>query len=269
MLPRSGARHALFASLLRAYPHPLCGADHQGAGREDEAGHQGRDRRQGPGASLGPGVPARRTAAGDGAARDACASSARTAGCRRRCRACRRSTPAARAACSTSCSDPTSPPRALVYLLLRRAARRQPQRHQPWRAAGSSAKATAAARRRAGHLPAGALLCLERPLRLAHRLLPRRLAVRDARRPLLGPRRGAEPGQSPGQAGAPHVRRQPARRQPQEGRLAAGDLVDRPPQRAGRGAPPGRPASCGPSSTARAAATRSTCPKPARTTAGR
>ena len=48
---------------------------------------------------------------------------------------------------------------------------------------------------------------------------------------------------------------QPVRRQ---GRRAAGDLVARPSQRPGRGAASRRPASCGKSSTARAAATRST-----------
>ena len=63
--------------------------------------------------------------------------------------------------------------------------------------------------------------------------------------------------------------RQPLCRQPEASRLAAGDLVDRPPQRAGRRAPPAAPASCGRSSTARAAAMRSTCWRPARTTAGR
>src|SRR5262249_10393462 len=45
--------------------------------------------------------------------------------------------------------------------------------------------------------------------------------------------RGAEPSPSFGQARAPHARREPLCGQPKEGRLAAGDLVHRPPQRAG------------------------------------
>ena len=70
----------------------------------------------------------------------------------------------------------------------------------------------------------------------------------------------------------PHQRRrhdpegQPVRRQ---GGRAPGDLVDRPPQRPGGDAAIRRPASCGKSSTARAAATRSTSRARARTTAGR
>ena len=174
---------------------------------------QGRDFRQGPGASLGHGVPARRSAAGDRAPRARAhrrqgrqavgAAAGRAQGLRQR----------TGRACSTCSSDPISPPPALVYLSYA-----EPR--------DGSSNGTSVARGKLvaegeggrldevqGDLPAGAVVCLEQPLRLAHRLHARRLPVRDAGRPLLGPRRGAEPRQPPGQAGAHHARRQPLRRQ--------------------------------------------------------
>ena len=48
--------------------HAAVGPDHQGAAGQDRAADQGRDLRQGPRASVGIGLPARRAAAGDGAA---------------------------------------------------------------------------------------------------------------------------------------------------------------------------------------------------------
>ena len=56
---------------------------------------------------------------------------------------------------------------------------------------------------------------------------------------------------------------------PKTARLAAGDLVDRPPQRAGRRPPPAVRQAVDHRARRRAAATRSTCRRPARTTAGR
>ena len=49
------------------------------------------------------------------------------------------------------------------------------------------------ARQFPGDLPAGAVLCLERAFRLAHRVHAGRVAVHHHGRPLLGPRSGAEP----------------------------------------------------------------------------
>ena len=111
------------------------------------------------------------------------------------------------------------------------------------------------------------------PLRRPPGVEPRRHAVRDAGRAIdhAGPHAGAADGQ-PARQDRPHQRRrhdserQPVRRQ---GGRPPRDLVPRPSQRPGRDAPSRRPASSGKSSTARAAATRSTSRARARTTAGR
>ena len=124
------------------FVHTPGGPDHQGARPEDQAGHQGRDLRQGPGASLGPGLPARRPPARHGApgtrahhrqGRQAVGAARRRAqGLRQR---------AGRAARRALGPDFAHLRRDLP--LLRRAARRQPQRHQRWPAASSSPMAPA------------------------------------------------------------------------------------------------------------------------------
>ena len=231
-------RLTLPALSARAAAVPLAAADHQGAGPEDQAGRS--RSRPSPRAWCIPGAWPSCPTAGcwSPSGRGACASSARTASCRRRWRACPRSTPAGRAACSTSRSAPDFATSGAVYLSYA-------EPRDGGRNGTSVARGKLVADGDGGRLDdvkvifrQEPVLASEQPLRLAPRLHAGRHAVRHARRPLLGPRRGAEPGQPPGQARAHHARRQPLRRQPQEARLAAGDLVDRPSQRAGRGAPP-------------------------------
>ena len=97
--------------------------------------------------TLGPGVPARRPAAGHRAARaHAHRRQGRQAVGAAAGRA-RRSTPAARAGCSTCALSPDFAASGLVYLLLRRAARRRQERHQRRARPSSSPRATAAGSR--------------------------------------------------------------------------------------------------------------------------
>ena len=107
--------------------------------------------------------------------------------------------------------------------------------------------------------------------RLPHRAGRRRQSVRHAGRPFHRPRRGAEPRQSSRQADPDRAGRLGAAGQPVRWprRRQAGNLELRPPQPRRRSRSIRPPASSGKSSTARAAATRSTSSARARTTAGR
>ena len=123
--------------------------------------------------------------------------------------------------------------------LLRRAARRQQQRHQRRPRQARRRGRRRAARRRAGDLPAGAVATRRASIsaRASSSRATASLFV------TLGDRYSArDEAQNPANHLGKLVRimpdGSPLRRQPQEDRLAAGDLVDRPPQRAGRGAQP-------------------------------
>ena len=131
----------------------------------------------------------------------------------------------------------------------------------------------AAGGRRQGDLSPGPVAQLAAALREPAGVRPGWHAVRDPGRALdhRGPHAGPAHGRPARQDRAAQPRRvdpegQPLRRQ---GRRAARDLVARPPQRPVRRAPSRRPASCGRSSTGRAAATRSTSRARGRITAGR
>ena len=129
----------------------------------------------------------------------------------------------------------------------------------------------AAARRREGDLPPGRPAVERQSLWLPHRAGPRRQSVAHHGRPLHLSRRGAEPRQPPrqdrardaGRRGAAATIRSSAATTPSR-RSGATAIATRRARRCIR-----RPASCGSTSTARAAATRSTFRSPARTTAGR
>ena len=154
-----------------------------------------------------------------------------------------------------------------IYFCFAEPARRR-RRAPRWRA---PRLADDQARRREGDLPPGGP-AVERPaFRLPHRADAGQQPVPDHGRSRLLPQRGAEPRQPHRQDRAHRARRLGAERQSvrRPRRRQAGNLELRPPQFAGRGAASRRPASCGRTSTARAAATRSTLPRRARTTAGR
>ena len=137
---------------------------------EDQAGHQGRDLRQGPGASVGAGLPAGRPAAGDGAAGTAAhrrqgrhavgTAAGRAEGLRQR---------TGRAAGRRSSAPDFATVRRRLSLLCR-AARWQQERHQrrPRQARHRGRRRTP--RGRAGDLSPAAVVRVEQPFRLAHRL---------------------------------------------------------------------------------------------------
>ena len=124
--------------------------------------------------------------------------------------------------------------------LLRRAARRRQERHQRRRAPSSSCEGDGgAARGREGHLPPGAGRRQRPPLRLAPRLRAGRHAVHHDRRAQLScaTRRRTRPTTSARSSASIADGTIPADN-PKRRRLGAGGLVDRPSQRAGRGARP-------------------------------
>ena len=118
--------------------------------------------------SLGARLPARRPHAGHRAAGAACASSARTASCRRRVAgvpkvvASRPGRPARRRARPRLRAEPDD-----LFLLRRAGERRRP--HRAGARAGSSTTANAAARRREGDLPPGRPAVERQSFRLPHR----------------------------------------------------------------------------------------------------
>ena len=189
-----------------------------------------------------------------------------TASCRRRCKACRRSLPPARAACSTSCSTATSRSNKTIYFCFA-----EPERSGARTAMARATLARRQARRRQGDLPPGRPAVERQSFRLPHRAERRQQSVPDHGRALHRPRRGAEADQPSRQDRADQARRLGAGRQSvrrpqgrQAGNLVATATATR---RARRSIP--SPASSGSTSTAPRAATRSTFRSPARTTAGR
>ena len=162
--------------------------------------------------------------------------------------------------------DPSFAENSTIYLSYAEPAQRRYERHR---------RGTRAARRRRagrceGHIPAAAEVQEQPPFRLAPRFRARRQPLRNDRRAQFAARQGPGPRHAHRQDPAHHDGRRRAGRQPvrRPRRRPARDLVLRSPQRAGRGAAPGVGTALGNTSMARAAATRSTCRKPGRTTVG-
>ncbi len=155
-----------------------------------------------------------------------------------------------------------------LFLLRRARLRRRTHRDG---ARQAHRRRSAEARRRQGDLPPGGSALERQPLRLPHRAGARRQSLAHDGRSLQPARRGAEPRQSHRQDRARDAGRRSAAGQSvrqTQGRQA-GNLELRPSQLPRRRAASRRPASCGSTSTARAAATRSTFRSPERITAGR
>ena len=195
-----------------------------------------RDRRRRPRASLGHRVPAGRAGARDRAAGPPADRAVRTARSGRRWRACRRWMPGARAACSTSRSIRSSPPTdsCTCPMPSRATAATAP----PWRAAGS---------RNAGFADVQVIFRQQPTVASRHHFGSRLVFARDGRLFVTLGERNSERARA--QTLDTHLgkvvrierdgkvpARQPVRR---SRRCEAGDLVVRPPQRAGRGAAPG------------------------------
>ena len=155
-----------------------------------------------------------------------------------------------------------------LFLLRRAGLRRRPHRDG---ARAAQRRRGAEARRREGDLPPGRPAVERQSLRLPHRAGPRRQSVAHDGRSLHLSRRGAEPRQphrqdrarDAGRRGAAATIRSSAARTQSRKSGATATATRRAPRCIRR------PASCGSTSTARAAATRSTFRSPARTTAGR
>ena len=146
--------------------------------------------------------------------------------------------PAGRAGCWTCSCAPISPSTGLIYLSYAEPRDGSQERHQRGQGASSSTDGDGGRlERRAGDLPAGAGVCLQRTIsaRASSSRRDGSLFV------TLGERYSArDEAQNPANHLGKLVRimpdGSPYAGNPEEGRLAAGDLVDRPPQRAGRGA---------------------------------
>ena len=216
---------------------------------------------------MGAGVPARRQDAGDGAARPhahrlgggtALAAAQGRAGSV----GLRPGRPARRHHRQSVCAEQDH-----LFLLRRAHRRRRPHR----RGARQTQRRQRPARRDQGHLPPGRAAVVGQSLWLPHRAGRRRQSVRHAGRTFHLSRRGAKPRQSSRQADPDRARRLGARR------TIPSSAATAPSRRSGatatatnRGLRSIRhPASSGRSSTARAAATRSTSSARARITAGR
>ena len=250
--------------------HAGCGPDHQGAGADDQAGHQGRDGRQGSGAPLGAGVPARRAAARHRAARAACASSARTASCRSRCRACRTVYASGQGGLLDVALSPDFASSGLIYFSYAEPRERRHATAPRSRAPGSSREGDG------GRLDDVQVIFRQEPSYASSSHFGSRIVfMPDGSLFItLGDRYSArDEAQNPANHLGKLVRimpdGSPLRRQSQARRLAPGDLVDRPPQRAGRGAQ-SRHRQAVDHRARRARRRRDQHPaRPARTTAGR
>ena len=250
---RDGVRH-----------HAGSGADLSVQRRQSQC----RDDRERADQSLGPRVPARRADARHRAAGTAAHRRARRqAVSRGRGRAAGARVGPGRIA-RRRARPPVRRQQDDLFLLRRAGLRRRAHRDG---ARQAERRRSAEARRRQGDLPPGRAAVERQPLRLPHRAGTRRQSVAHDGRSLQPARRGAEPRQPHRQDRARHARRRGA------ARTTRSSTARTPSRRSGatvtaiHKAPRciRRPANCGSTSTARAAATRSTFRSPEKTTAGR